>query len=285
MNETFDTLQAKQLKEVFDVLFGPGPYELDYLTFEASGKRFEPIQGEDPAIQLLTFQRSFGKSKTLPLALNALDSLYSEWELVIVTVEGTFARQLPGEYPSRLLMWAVTAIAEAFAHDLHWLIGKKMDGEPGPHDDESVEVAFDRWWGITRILDDAAAGKLAEFDPEPQETIEQAQIGLKDQLGWLIRWQDSGLRQLLSSENSNELFNSLWRKMWLTINPPQTSETEKLPPSTTTALSENLSPTALRRQTYASSHQQRKSLSTNAMAWIVALAVGAFIAIGAALGY
>ncbi len=274
MNDNFDTLQAKHLKETLDILLGPGPYDTDYILVTAMGNPLDSAEGEGKAIEVLFIERLLGHSVVLAMGLNSVDTLYSEWEFLTVVSGDMLVSRLPGEESPKLLMWVVTGIAEALAHDLSWLVKMQREGPAGFLEDESVDLALDRWWGITRILADAAEGKLAEFDPYPQHTIEQAQIGFQNQLRWPSKWVKEDVAELLSRKESKELLMSLLQGKNFGKELADSQAKEK--PSSVIP-----QPTNTESITY----ESKRGLSTNAAAWIVALVIGAFIAIGAALGY
>jgi hypothetical protein len=291
MNGNRHLAHAKELKGIFDVLFGPGPYETDYISVEATGVDLEEEGYERPWTEILRFERdTVGGDVPAALTLNPDED---SWSLNCLDAIDVSVEDLPVENSDQLVMLVVSELAEAFATEVALLLAEIQKGSTSRWGPETLELVLERWWGLTHILEDFAHGKWANFDPYPEsKAIERARIGLTSQVKWLNIWKERDLGRFIVSKKYFVAF-------LLDIKLPELEEFLDNPPNSpdqapaNQAVNQNQAKIVKPKVKKVPSapplnpnlYVKKQGLSTNAIAWIVALAIGAFIAIGAAMGY
>ena len=279
---------GESFKTTFDVLFGPGPYELEFISVEAGGGTYATGWGEEEWDVVLSFER--GTFHTWSSGCLCITPDEDSWFLDFLDDVDATQSYLPMEETDQLLIWVVSELAEAYAVDIGALLSKISSGGWGK---ESMDLVLERWWRVTTILEDFARGKWKEFDPDPaSRAIERARLGLAGQVKWLNVWEERDLASFVDSQKSFVAF-------LLTEKLPELKEFLEDAPTRPAKEPANLVGSQNRAETMKpevnklpspppvspNQYVKRQGLSTNAIAWIVALAIGAFVAIGAAMGY
>lgn len=292
MNENRYLEVGESFKTTFDVLFGPGPYELDFISVKAEGGTYATGDDEGDWDVVLDFDRGTFHADSVACLCITPDE--DSWFMDCLDAIDATQDYLPIEQSDQLVIWVVSQLAEAYAADIHSLFYEIGKGSPRGFGKESMDLVLERWWRLMTIIEDFARGKWAEFDPNPESKLtERALVELARQVRHVNDWKERGLPNFAADMQ-------VWASMLIGVKLPELEEflasasriqaqqsepqgeQQSLPVIQEVATQNVFSP---RPPVAPNQYVKKQGLSTNAMAWIVALAVGAFIAIGAALGY